>query len=53
MAEGCTGCAHARGNMCHRSDKPYRQSYERKHTDSDFCGPSHRYFEITTQEPTP
>lgn len=36
MKRPCEECKHADAGMCRREPKPYRQSYERKHTDDDF-----------------
>ena len=44
----CAGCAHADGIDCLRDlragRRPFRQSYETKYADDDFCGPDRRYW---------
>lgn len=48
----CENCRYASGMFCtrvqhqHHDRGWFRQSYETKHTDDDFCGPQRRYFEI-------
>lgn len=43
-AATCEGCLHSDGRMCVRGPSPFTQRYETTYTDSDFCGPSRRYF---------
>lgn len=40
----CGLCVHAKGNRCFRDGDDFKQSYERRYTDDDFCGPDARFF---------
>ena len=43
----CAGCVHERLGWCLRDLKepPYRQAYEIKYDDDDYCGPKRRYYQ--------
>lgn len=43
-AKACADCLNGLDGLCYRGIKPFKQSYERRYTDSDFCGPRARFF---------
>jgi hypothetical protein len=44
VARSCGDCGFADGIDCIRSRRRFRQHYETKYTDDDFCGPTRRYW---------